>query len=94
MIESKHKIKVYDYYGARNGSSPDNYDKNNPPKTEEYNVEAYCVGGSHGILAFFLTKDLFYIAAGDDGHWWLIYCCDVNWFNDIKNTFKDMLINK
>ena len=94
MVKSKHKIKIHDYYGVRRGSSPWTYDKDNPPKVEEHNVEAYCVGGSYGILAFFLTEDLFYIAAGDDGHWWLIYCCHMDWFAQIKNVFKYMLASK
>lgn len=75
-METK-RIIVYDY---RNGID----------KPKKYNVDAYCVGGEYGILAFFTIDDMFYQAHGDDGHWQVIYVCHVNWISKIKKTVAEV----
>ena len=75
-METK-RITAYDY---REGL-------NNPKK---YDVDAYCVGGVYGILAFFTIDDMFYQAVGDDGHWQVIYVCHVNWIPKIKKTMEEV----
>jgi hypothetical protein len=82
-------ITVWDYADVWNGSSSWHKVETNT----EYNVKAWCVGGVEGILAFFFHEDKFCIAAGDDGHWWLIYTCHKDWFKTIKKVFKDMVVN-
>lgn len=85
------KITVYKY---KDISVPGGADYTKPADIEKYEVDAWCVDGKEGILAFFFAKNLFHIAAGDDGHWWLIYSCDVNWFTGIKKAFKNMVVHR
>ena len=84
----KCKIKVHDYSDARHGSSASHYDKDNPPPVKTYNVEAYCVGGSEGILAYFIIDDRLYTAMGDDGHWWLTSVCSTHWVSEMVEAIK------
>ncbi len=84
----KCKIKVTDYSDARHGTAPWHYDKNNPPWTKEYNVEAYCVGGEEGILAYFIIDDMLYTARGDDGHWWLAGVTSIHWIPEMVEAIK------
>ena len=86
----KRKITVYQYNDIGQ-LSPKPYTKQKNIK--KYEIEAWCVGGIEGILAFFFYGKYFYIAAGDDGHWWIIYHCHKDWFKNIKKTFKRMVIN-
>ena len=85
-------IKVYDYYGARFGASgaqDNSYYLSKPPK--EYVVEnPTLVGGKEGIIAFWIEGDLFHVAHGDDGHWWLTYVCNKRWFKDIKKAINEL----
>jgi len=76
-------IKVYDY---------DNKLKTNKGKTpRELIVNASCVGGSEGIMAFFPhpdSKDHTCIAHGDDGNWWLSDTYSNMWVEQIINALK------
>lgn len=85
---TKHEIKVYDYYNARKGGDPSHYNGNEEPFLFE--VEAWCVGGSEGILAYFVMGDRFYIASGDDGHWVLKYTCGTQWLPKIKEAMNSI----
>ncbi len=77
------QIRVFDYTNARKGGSLSQYDYNNPPDVEQYDVLAYCVGGEDGIRAYFVLEDTLYEAHGDDGHWWLVGVCDIQWLTSI-----------
>ena len=71
------KIKVYD-------------DENELVRFPEDHVEvdAECVDGKEGILAFFEYDSMFCIASGDDGFWHLIYNCAMSWETLIFEGFK------
>ena len=76
------RITVFDYDDVWYGSAPWH---ENIHGVKEMTVEnARCVGGIEGILAFFEYDEKFCIAAGDDGHWWLIYTCHKSWEKKIS----------
>jgi hypothetical protein len=78
------KITVYDYNDVWHGGQP--WGKPTE-KVKQIDVEnAECVGGKEGILAFFEHEDYFCIAAGDDGHWWLIDTCHKDWKEKIQKA--------
>jgi len=58
---------------------------------KEFKVNAWCVQGETGFLAFFLNGNYFYIAAGDDGHWWVIHEIHKNWIPEIKEVMKEFI---
>jgi hypothetical protein len=76
-------IKVYDYdnkFGTNEGKMP-----------RQLIVNASCVGGSEGIMAFFPhpdNKDLTCIAHGDDGNWWITDIYSNTWIEQIINALK------
>lgn len=77
----KHKIDVWDYnntvHGGRIAKEP-----------VKYKVDAWCVGGDEGIRAFFFIDEYFCVAEGDDGHWWIISVCHVDWLEEIKEAIN------
>jgi hypothetical protein len=76
-------IKVYDY-GDHHNWNPDKAPK-------EMVVNASCVGGEDGIMAFFPYPDnpnLMGIAHGDDGNWWFIGTCSNDWVSKIIDALK------
>ena len=78
------KITVWDYDNAMHGGRY-------PPrdfKPVKYEVEAWCVGGTEGITAYFFIGDMFCEANGDDGHWWLKTVCNKQWLKKIKETIN------
>ena len=77
------RITVYDYTDATHGSNAAHYDRNNPPEVKKYDVLTYCVGGEDGVRAYFVLGDSLYEANGDDGHWWLMSVCSVQWLTSI-----------
>lgn len=77
----KCKITVWNY-GDFFGSGG----RNKEASPISYEVEAHCVGGDEGILAFFFLDNWFCVAKGDDGHWWMSYFCDGHWAKEIKET--------
>jgi hypothetical protein len=87
----KCKITVFDYSDAVHGSAPWHYDKNNPPKVVEYNVEAWCVQGDCGFLAYWIKGSTLYTAYGDDGHWWLNRTMDAHWLPETVDALKALL---
>ena len=83
MVEQK-LITVYDYHGAMNGSAPWNYKPGE--HVDKYEVNAWCVGGEEGIIAFFFIGNTLCEARGDDGHWWLLGTCHKDWLKQFQNT--------
>jgi len=77
----KCKITVYDYDDAMHGGHP-----SKDFKPVKYEVEAWCVGGDTGIKAFFFVDNMFCMADGDDGHWWLITRCHKDWLGEVKEA--------
>jgi len=75
---TKRHIKVY------------NYNIKSLPRIGLIEVEAYCVGGDEGIMAFFFYNDLFCIAEGDDGHWWLTSIMDKGWVSKIQEVIAEI----
>lgn len=75
----KKNITVYQQHGP-----------NDPP--EKHIVEAWCVAGDEGILAFFTKGEHFYIAGGDDGHWWVVWYCHKDWIRQIKKVLKKLIV--
>lgn len=79
----KCNITVYDYNDAIHGR-PFKWSEN-PVK---YEVEAWCVGGSEGIKAFFFIDNMLCMADGDDGSWWLVDSCHKDWLREIKEVIN------
>lgn len=52
------RIRVWDYRSELQGA-------------KKYDVDAWCVGGTDGIRAYFFLDGMLYEADGDDGHWWV-----------------------
>lgn len=83
----KKKITVYDYTDATHGGTT--------PVTKQedvrkYDVEAWCVQGETGFLAFFIIDDMLYEAHGDDGHWWLVGRFHIHWLDEIKKVVSSI----
>ena len=91
----KCKIRVFDYTDAFHGGDLSQYDINNPPEVIHYDVEAYCVDGPEGVMAFFIMGGSVWEARGDDGHWWLVSVCGSAWWREgieaLQAMFKDSL---
>lgn len=83
-------IVVSDIKGVWDGESY-NYPPLWPEKFKVITVEAECVGGIDGILAFFIYEDKFCISSGDDGIWILNYTCDIKWKDEIKRTLLSLI---
>jgi hypothetical protein len=84
----KCKITVFDYHDATHNASARQYDKNNPSKVIEYNVEAYCVGGDTGIFAYWIDGDRMFYANGDDGHFWLVGVVNKHWLKEMIEALQ------
>lgn len=78
------KITVWDYDKAFYGGAPHNREASEIPT--KYEVEAWCVGGEEGILAYFYIDDSLCVAHGDDGHWWFVWRCHKQWLPRIQKT--------
>ena len=81
----KCKIIVWDYRNNMHGwpvslPPPENFEP------VEYEVEAWCVGGSEGIKAFFFIDNMICMADGDDGHWWLVDRFHMHWIHEIEEA--------
>lgn len=57
-------------------------------------VDAWCVGGEEGIIAFFFHGRYLCEAHGDDGHWWLSGYMDMYWTKAFKNAVAEIPIPK
>jgi hypothetical protein len=85
----QHKIKVYDEKqllpkkGVYRANSSDFV---HPNDIQEIEVDAWCVAGNTGFIAFFYFDVYFCIAYGDDGYWHLEFICDPGWVREIKET--------
>lgn len=86
------KITVFDYYDAIHGTTPRQYE--DKIKLKQYKVDAWCVGGPDGILAYFYLDDKLCTAHGDDGHWWLIGACNKHWLKEIKKVIASILVKE
>lgn len=94
------RIKVWDYAGILkgNGTAPwhvarywvEHNEIEDPIGLE---VDAWCVGGETGILAYFYYEDYFCVAHGDDGHWWLMYICSKDWARRIKSVMSEVILD-
>jgi hypothetical protein len=69
------------------------YDKFSGEIINKLEVEACCVQGETGFLSFFYDGDFFYIAAGDDGHWWVIHKIHKHWLRETKKVMKEFSEN-
>jgi len=49
-------------------------------------VNALCVEGDEGFLAFFYVNEMLHIASGDDGDWKLIFVMRQNWVKEFKRV--------
>lgn len=85
----KCKITVYDY---RDRNNVHKYERD-PEKICKYEVDAWCVDGEEGIMAFFTIDDMFYIANGDDGHWWVVSQCHKHWVKDIAEAMSAVALD-
>lgn len=83
----KRKITVWDYDDSAHGSTPCRKELAKPVR---YDVEAWCVQGETGFLAFFIKDDMLYEAHGDDGHWWLIGRFHIHWLDEIKKVVSSI----
>jgi len=87
MIE-KIKITVWDHHDAIHGSAPWHYrDDHSPVK---YEVEAWCLQGETGFLAYFYIDDMLCTAHGDDGYWHLIGCMNKYWLKEMKEVVNSI----
>jgi len=97
----KQHIKVWDYAGIfkGNGTAPWHVARYwaEHGETEDpvgFEVDAWCVGGEEGILAYFYYENRFCIAHGDDGHWWLMYTCHKDWKNRIQSEMSEFILEE
>jgi hypothetical protein len=82
----KTSIVVWDYsYSCQFCGTFDEY---KPPKKLE--VDAICVGGEFGIMAYFFLDNMLYEAHGDDGHWWVSWKCHKDWLGKIKEAVSSL----
>jgi hypothetical protein len=72
----KTRITVWDYRYTQ------------PPK--KYEVDAWCVQGETGFRAFFYVDNMLYEAAGDDGHWWVIFQMHEHWVKEFKEVVQSI----
>ena len=82
------KIVVWDYYDVLHGHHYAGQKPSDNPK--RLDVHAHCVGGAEGVLAFFEYDKWFCGACGDDGHWYLMYRCGLNWKERIIDAINLM----
>jgi len=82
----KCRITVWDYNDAIHGGQ--HFEKGLKEKPVKYEVDAWCVGGNYGIKAFFFIKNMLCMADGDDGHWWMVDSCHMNWVSEIKEAIE------
>jgi hypothetical protein len=78
----KHRIKVWDHKNSRTA----------PPG--KFEVDAWCVGGATGIIAYFVQDGTLYEAHGDDGHWWLVGEMHYHWLEKIQEVVAAVEISK
>ena len=93
------QITVYDEDDLLIGKVPNfeniyKYKKNRIPEkiVRQLQVDAWCVAGTDGFLAFFYYDKYFCIASGDDGFWQLLFICDKSWAKDIKEAMSYVTI--
>ena len=78
----KCKITVYDHRSTSCG----------PPIKLE--VDAWCVGGDTGIIAYFVQDGLVHEAHGDDGNWWLVGAIDWKWLEELQRVVSSVEVSK
>ena len=80
-------ITVYDYTGARFGTSAgqQEYYLDKPPKI--YKVDASTVGD---FRAHWIDGDTLYTAHGDNGYWWLNSTCNARWLPKMIVALKEV----
>jgi len=84
------KIKVFDYNGARYGSTINRINTYFDDPRVEFNPDAYCVGGAEGVRAYWIDDGWLYTAHGDDGHWWLDSRIGAQWLLEIKDVLTHL----
>ena len=84
----KRKITVWDYFDAAHGS----YNRRELEKPVKYEVDAWCVQGETGFIAYFIIDDRLYEAHGDDGHWWLVGVINTHWLKEWQETVAALSI--
>jgi len=93
----QHRIKVYDEKKVliKEGTYPANIvDYVKPDDVQALEVDAWCVAGDEGFLAFFYYDKYFCIATGDDGYWHLEFICAPTWVKEIKEAVSYIPIRK
>ena len=58
---------------------------------ESIEIEAYCLAD---FYAFFYFDDKFYIANGDDDHWWVVSRMDPRWVEEFKEVVSEIEVKK
>ena len=84
MTAALEPITVYDY-GHRKMPLPE------PVKME---VDAWCVAGKTGIIAYFMFEGMLHEAHGDDGHWWLINKFSLGWVKELQEVVASITVSK
>ena len=84
----KCKITVWDYHNRMHGSTNRCMCEITDFTPVKYEVEAWCVQGESGFIAYFYVDDMFCVANGDDGHWWLMSTCHKHWVKEIKEAMN------
>jgi hypothetical protein len=82
-------ITIYDYNDARHGTAPRPSGARRGVK--KYVVEAFCVNGPEGVRAYFMEEDIVCVAAGDDGHWWLLETYHEHWLPFIIEALSQLV---
>jgi hypothetical protein len=74
---NKTKITVYDY-------GTFTHHRTEPIVYKD--VDAWCLQGETGFLAFFIIDDTLFEAHGDDGHWWVAGRMHTHWIDELKEV--------
>jgi hypothetical protein len=86
-MKTKEKITVYDYTDAIHGGIAPVKHKQ---YVKKYEVEAWCLQGQTGFVAYFYMGDTLYEAHGDDGHWRLVGRMHKHWLKELKETVNSI----
>lgn len=81
------RITVWDYNGVSIGKG------HNGPALEQpikFEVDAWCLAGETGFIAYFILEDILYEAHGDDGHWWLSNTMSIHWLPELKKVVQSI----
>lgn len=83
-VTEKTRITVYN---CKNGEAP-------PTDREVLEVDAWCVGGATGIVAYFMMDGYMHEAHGDDGNWWVVGKFNPHWLEEMQEVLGSVEVTR